>query len=134
MCIRDSYIIMHQASVLALASLENLTMAEIFGSRHRYTQIALAKELAAIIATGIGPVVAAGLVVAMSGSWIPIAVMIGFFTLCSLGAAIVMPEVAGRDLTILTDAQPGEAIIGPFARRERAKYGLPTPEEELAQL
>ena len=128
------YIIMHQASVLALASLENLTMAEIFGSRHRYTQIALAKELAAIIATGIGPVVAAGLVVAMSGSWIPIAVMIGFFTLCSLGAAIVMPEVAGRDLTILTDAQPGEAIIGPFARRERAKYGLPTPEEELAQL
>ncbi len=128
------YIIMHQASVLALASLENLTMAEIFGSKHRYTQIALAKELAAIIATGVGPVVAAALVVGMSGSFLPIAIMIAFFTLCSLIAAIVMPEVAGRDLTVLTDSMPGEAIIGPFARRERARLGLPTPEQELARL
>ncbi len=126
------YIIMHQASVLALASLENLTMSEIFGSRHRYTQIALAKELAAIIATGVGPVVAAALVVA-TGSWWPIAAMIATFTACSLGAAIVMPEVAGRDLTVANDCRPGEAIIGPFARRERRRLGLPTPESVLAE-
>ena len=126
------YIIMHQTSVLALASLENLTMAEIFGARHRYSQMALAKELAAIVATGIGPVVAAALVVGTGGSWWPIAIMIAVFTSCSLGSAIVMPEVAGRDLTKLTDSQPGEAIIGPFARRERARLGLPTPEQELA--
>ncbi|MEL4358275.1 MFS transporter [Luteococcus sp. H154] len=126
------YIIMHQTSVLALASLENLTMAEVFGSKRRYTQIALAKELAAIVATGIGPVVAAALVVNSGGSWWPIAIMICAFSLCSLGAAIVMPEVAGRDLTILTDAMPGEAVIGPFARKERKKLHLPTPEEELA--
>ena len=126
------YIIIHQTSVLALASLENLTMAEIFGARHRYSQMALAKELAAIVATGIGPVVAAALVVGTGGSWWPIAIMIAVFTSCSLGSAIVMPEVAGRDLTKLTDSQPGEAIIGPFARRERARLGLPTPEQELA--
>jgi MHS family metabolite:H+ symporter-like MFS transporter len=39
-----------------------------------------------------------------------------------------MPETAGRDLTLSNDAHPGEAIIGPFARKERAKLGLPAPE------
>lgn len=126
------YIIMHQSSVLALAALENLTMAEIFGSKKRYTQMALAKELAAIIATGVGPVVAAALVVGSGGSWWPIAIMIAVFTACSLGAAIVMPEVAGRDLTLPNDSQPGEATIGPFARRERARLGLPSGEAEMA--
>ena len=88
------YIIIHQTSVLALASLENNTMSELFGARARLTQLALAKELAAIVATGIGPVVAAALVVGTGGSWWPIAIMIGFFSICSLGAAIVMPETA----------------------------------------
>ncbi len=123
------YIIIHQTSVLALASLENNTMSELFGARSRLTQLALAKELAAIVATGIGPVVAAALVVATGGSWWPIAIMIGFFSICSLGAAIIMPETAGRDLTLLNDAHPGEATIGPFARRERARLGLPMPED-----
>lgn len=123
------YIIIHQTSVLALASLENNTMSELFGARARLTQLALAKELAAIVATGIGPVVAAALVVGSGGSAWPIAIMIGFFSVCSLGAAIIMPETAGRDLTVLNDAKPGEAIIGPFARRERAKLGLPAPED-----
>lgn len=128
------YIIIHQTSVLALASLENNTMSELFGARARLTQLALAKELAAIVATGIGPVVAAALVVGSGGSAWPIAIMIALFSVCSLGAAIVMPETAGRDLTALTDARKGEAIIGPFARKERAALGLPTPEEELAKL
>ena len=114
------YIILHQTSVLALASLENNTMSELFGARARLTQLALAKELAAIVATAL---------VVATGSWWPIAIMIGFFSICSLGAAIVMPETAGRDLTVLNDARKGEAIIGPFARRERAKLGLPAPEE-----
>ena len=122
------YIIMHQASVLALASLENLTMAELFGSRHRYTQLALAKELAAILATGVGPVVAAAWVGATSGSWLPIAGMLAVFSLCSLGASIVMPEVAGRDLTVVNDCKKGESVIGPFAARERSELGLPAAE------
>lgn len=126
------YIILHQTSVLALASLENNTMSELFGARNRYTQLALAKELAAIIATGVGPVLAAALVVALSGSWIPVAVMIAVFTACSLGAAIVMPEPAGRDLTVFHDVHPGDGVVGPFAKRERTRLGLPTAEEELA--
>ncbi|MGB8380459.1 MAG: MFS transporter [Dermatophilaceae bacterium] len=97
------YIVLHNVSVLALASLENLTMAEIFGSRHRYQQMALAKELAAIVATGAGPVIAAAFT-AMTGSWWPLAAMIIFFTASALIAAWIMPEVAGRDLHAYEDA------------------------------
>ncbi|MBB3664243.1 MULTISPECIES: MFS transporter [Prauserella salsuginis group] len=92
------YIVMHNVSVMALASLENLTLPEIFGSRHRYAATGVIREIAAMIATGIGPVVAAAWVAATTGSWIPVAVLLGFFTLCPLIGTLFMPEVAGRDL------------------------------------
>ena len=38
--------------------------------------------------------------------------------------------IGPADLTKLNDSEPGEALFGPFARRERAKRGLPAPEEE----
>jgi L-idonate 5-dehydrogenase len=44
--------------VLGLFSLESVTMAELFGARTRFTQLALAKEIGGILATAIGPVVA----------------------------------------------------------------------------
>ncbi|MCI1932856.1 MAG: MFS transporter [Ancrocorticia sp.] len=94
-----SYVILHNVSVMALAAMENLTLPEIFGARNRYSLTAVTREVAAIFATGLGPIIAAALVAAMSGSWIPVAIMVGFFTLCALGASIYMPEVAGRDLT-----------------------------------
>ena len=62
--------------VLGLFSLESVTMAELFGSRTRFTQLALAKEIGGILATAIGPVVAATLT-AITGSWWPIAVYAG---------------------------------------------------------
>ncbi len=98
------YIIIHNLAVMTLASLENLTLPEIFGSRNRYTYTAMAREIAAIIATGIGPVVAAAWVAAVTGSFIPIVIMLGVFTVCALIAAVWMPEVAGRDLTDPRDA------------------------------
>ena len=61
--------------VLGLFSLESVTMAELFGSRTRFTQLALAKEIGGILATAIGPVVAATLT-AVTGSWWPIAAML----------------------------------------------------------
>lgn len=98
------YIILHNVSVMALASLENLTLPELFGSRSRYTRVAVTREISSIIATGIGPIVAAALVAATAGSFWPVIVMIGLFTTSALIAAIFMPEVAGRDLTDPEDA------------------------------
>jgi MHS family metabolite:H+ symporter-like MFS transporter len=98
------YVVLHNLAVMSFASLENLTLPELFGSRNRYTYTAMAREIAAIIATGAGPVIAAAWVSAVTGSFIPIIVMLMIFTLSTLVASLWMPEVAGRDLTDPRDA------------------------------
>ena len=89
--------------MLGLFSLESVTMAELFGARTRFTQLALSKEIGGILATAIGPVVAAGLTAA-TGSWWPIAAMLVIYSLITLVSAAVSPEVRGRDLVRLEDA------------------------------
>jgi MHS family metabolite:H+ symporter-like MFS transporter len=98
------YVVLHNLAVMTFASLENLTLPELFGSRNRYTYTAMAREIAAIVATGAGPVIAAAWVSAVTGSFIPIIIMLMIFTVCALVASIWMPEVAGRDLTDPRDA------------------------------
>ncbi len=89
--------------VLGLFALESVTMAELFGSRTRFTQLALAKEIGGILATAIGPVVAATLT-AVTGSWWPIAAMLVVYSLITLVASLLSPETRGRDLVRLEDA------------------------------
>jgi MHS family metabolite:H+ symporter-like MFS transporter len=89
--------------VLGLFSLESVTMAELFGARTRFTQLALAKEIGGILATAIGPVVAAGLT-AITGSWWPIAAMLVAYSVITLVATALSPETRGRDLVRLEDA------------------------------
>ena len=59
-----SMILLHNLAVLGLFSLESVTMAELFGARTRFTQLALAKEIGGILATAIGPLLAATLTAA----------------------------------------------------------------------
>jgi len=89
--------------VLGLFSLESVTMAELFGARTRFTQLAVAKEIGGILATAIGPVVAAALTAA-TGHWWPIAAMLVVYSLITLVSAILSPETRGRDLVKLEDA------------------------------
>ena len=89
--------------VLGLFSLESVTMAELFGSRTRFTQLALAKEIGGILATAIGPVVAATLT-AVTGNWWPIAAMLVVYSIITLVSAFLVPETRGRDLVRLEDA------------------------------
>ncbi|WSQ13811.1 MHS family MFS transporter [Streptomyces sp. NBC_01231] len=89
--------------VLGLFSLESVTMAELFGSRTRFTQLALAKEIGGILATAIGPVLAATLT-AVTGSWWPIAAMLIVYSLITCVSAYLAPETRGRDLVRLEDA------------------------------
>ncbi|TLS40469.1 MHS family MFS transporter [Streptomyces montanus] len=89
--------------VLGLFSLESVAMAELFGSRTRFTQLALAKEIGGILATAIGPVLAATLT-AVTGSWWPIAAMLVVYSLITLVSALLAPETRGRDLVRLEDA------------------------------
>ncbi|GEA89433.1 MFS transporter [Cellulomonas cellasea] len=98
-----SMILLHNLAVLGLFSLESVTMAELFGARTRFTQLALAKEIGGILATAIGPLLAATLT-AVTGSWWPIAAMLVVYSLITLVSAVVSPEVRGRDLVRLEDA------------------------------
>lgn len=95
--------LMLNIAVLSLFSLESVTMAELFGARTRFTQLALAKEIGGILATAIGPVVAASLT-ALTGSWWPIAAMLVVYSAITLVSARLAPEVRGRDLVRLEDA------------------------------
>ncbi|MBI9113878.1 MFS transporter [Sanguibacter suaedae] len=98
-----SMILLHNLAVLGLFSLESVTMAELFGARTRFTQLALAKEIGGILATAIGPLLAASLT-AWTGSWWPIAAMLVAYSAITLVSAVVSPEVRGRDLVRLEDA------------------------------
>ncbi|WP_026539001.1 MFS transporter [Arthrobacter sp. 9MFCol3.1] len=89
--------------VLSLFAMESVTMAEFFGARTRFTQLALAKEIGGILATAIGPLLAATLT-AITGQWWPLAAMLIGYSLITLISAAVGPEVRGRDLVRLEDA------------------------------
>jgi MHS family metabolite:H+ symporter-like MFS transporter len=89
--------------VLSLFSMESVTMAEFFGARTRFTQLALAKEIGGILATAIGPILAATLT-AVTGHWWPLAAMLIGYSLITLVSAVVGPEVRGRDMVRLEDA------------------------------
>jgi MHS family metabolite:H+ symporter-like MFS transporter len=89
--------------VLGLFSLESVTLPELFGARTRFTQLALAKEIGGILATAIGPVLAATLV-AVTHQWWPLALMVVGYSAITLVSAALAPEVRGRDLVRLEDA------------------------------
>lgn len=62
-----SIIVIHNFAVLGLFALENITMAEMFGSRNRFTRMAISKEAGGLVAVGFGPVLA-GIFCNMTGS------------------------------------------------------------------
>ncbi|WJD48435.1 MULTISPECIES: MFS transporter [unclassified Enterobacter] len=101
--IMASIIVIHNFAVLGLFALENITMAEMFGSRNRFTRMAISKEAGGLVAVGFGPVLA-GIFCNMTGSWWPIVAMMMVYSVIGLVSAILMPEVRDRDLSIREDA------------------------------
>lgn len=113
--IMASIIIIHNFAVLGLFALENITMAEMFGSRNRFTRMAISKEVGGLVAVGFGPLLA-GIFCNMTGSWMPIVVMIICYSLIGFISALLMPEVRDRDLSLLHDA----ADVMPSAKSQAA--------------
>ncbi|WP_348959316.1 MFS transporter [Enterobacter cloacae complex sp. Mu1197] len=110
-----SIIVIHNFAVLGLFALENITMAEMFGSRNRFTRMAISKEAGGLVAVGFGPVLA-GIFCNMTGSWWPIVAMLVAYSVIGLFSAILMPEVRDRDLSAAQDAAE-------FSPEERVGYG-----------
>lgn len=90
-------------------------MPELFGSRHRYMGVSIAREASAVIAGGIAPMIGAGIIawVVMGnqdlarpglGAWVPIAGYLATLTLITLYTTFKMPETLNRDLDEPRDA------------------------------
>ncbi|WP_263069071.1 MFS transporter [Enterobacter huaxiensis] len=110
-----SIIVIHNVAVLGLFALENITMAEMFGSRNRFTRMAISKEAGGLVAVGFGPVLA-GIFCNMTGSWWPIVAMLMVYSVIGLISAVLMPEVRDRDLSLAEDAAEAP-------QKERVAYG-----------
>ncbi|WP_026556233.1 MFS transporter [Arthrobacter sp. 35W] len=91
-------------SVLGMFSVQSAYVNELFGSRNRYTQVALAKEIGGVVSGGVAPLIAGGLLVAFTNSWWPIAALMMFYSAIAFVATFFAPETKGRDLTLVEDA------------------------------
>ncbi|HDU4639138.1 TPA: MHS family MFS transporter [Klebsiella aerogenes] len=98
-----SLIVIHNVAVLGLFALENITMAEMFGARNRFTRMAISKEAGGLVAVGFGPVLA-GIFCNVTGSWWPIVAMLICYSAIGLISSLLMPEVCDRDLSLDHDA------------------------------
>ncbi|MEO1739212.1 putative rane transport protein [Salmonella enterica subsp. enterica serovar Typhimurium] len=125
--IMAALIVIHNFAVLGLFALENITMAEIFGSRNRFTRMAISKEAGGLVAVGFGPVLA-GIFCNMTDSWLPILIMLVLYSCIGLISALLMPEVRDRDLSLPEDAAEATAARSyatPQPRRVKScrRYG-----------
>ncbi|MDK9357575.1 MFS transporter [Lelliottia sp. V106_10] len=111
-----SIIVIHNFAVLGLFALENITMAEMFGSRNRFTRMAISKEAGGLVAVGFGPVLA-GIFCNMTGSWWPIVAMMVVYSIIGLVSAVLMPEVRDRDLSLAEDAAEKAVSAVPLGHR-----------------
>lgn len=91
-------ILIHNVAVLGQAAIEGITMAEMFGSKNRFAQMAISKEIGGLFATGLGPLLA-GIFCQITGSWYPIFIMLIAYSCIGLLSSFIMPEVRDRDLT-----------------------------------
>lgn len=91
-------------SVLGMFSVQSAYVNELFGSRNRYTQLAMAKEIGGVLSGGLAPIIAAGLLALFTNSWWPIAGMMVLYSAVAFVATFFAPETRGRDLTLVEDA------------------------------
>ncbi|PHM44546.1 alpha-ketoglutarate permease [Xenorhabdus mauleonii] len=76
---------------------------ELFGVANRYTKMAFAKELGAILSGGTAPLISSALL-SFTGHWWPIACYFALMALIGFITTFFAPETRGRDLNLVEDA------------------------------
>lgn len=79
-------------------------LPELFGNRHRYLGVAMAREISAVIAGGVAGVLGAYIMAVSDGNWVLLAVYMLVLALITTASTFLAPETVGRDLTRLDDA------------------------------
>ena len=90
--------------ILPLFSVQSAYLAELFGSRYRYTALSLSKEVGAIASGGTAPIIASALLLWFHHAWWPVATYMALFALITFITTFIAPETKGRDLELEEDA------------------------------
>jgi MHS family metabolite:H+ symporter-like MFS transporter len=102
-------------SVWGMFGIQGAFLPELFGARHRYAGVATGREVSAVFAGGIAPLIGASIIAwatshygggkdAAVRAWIPLAGYVALLSLITFATTFVTPETRGRDLDDLRDA------------------------------
>lgn len=79
-------------------------LPELFGNRHRYLGVAMAREISAVLAGGLAGVLGAYLLAVSDGDWLLPAIYMATLALITTASTFLVPETRGRDLLQIEDA------------------------------
>ncbi|MFM0097799.1 MFS transporter [Paraburkholderia nemoris] len=102
------------AGVWGMFATQGALLPELFGAQHRYAGVAVGREVSAVIAGGVAPLVGASMIAwatlhwgGHEGTilaWIPLASYVAILSLIGVLTTYFTPETRGRDLDDLRDA------------------------------
>ncbi|GAA2171784.1 MFS transporter [Agrococcus versicolor] len=79
-------------------------LPELFGNRHRYLGVAMARELSAVLAGGLAGVLGVSLLTLTGGAWQVMALYVAVIAAITTATTFLVPETRGRDLLRIEDA------------------------------
>ncbi|MDP5226395.1 MULTISPECIES: MFS transporter [Arthrobacter] len=79
-------------------------MPEMFGNRHRYLGVAMAREISAVLAGGLAGVLGSYIVAVSKGDWLLLAIYMATLALITTCSTFLVPETLRRDLLRTDDA------------------------------
>ncbi|WP_272653311.1 MFS transporter [Microbacterium sp. EF45047] len=79
-------------------------MLPLFGNRHRYLGVAMAREISAVLAGGMAGVLGAYLIAVSDHNWLLLAIYMTILALITTASTFLVPETLRRDLTRVDDA------------------------------
>ena len=108
-------------AVWGMFATQGALLPELFGARHRYIGVATGREVSAVIAGGVSPLIGAFIIgwtarhhgggkQAAMLAWIPLAAYVAILSLISVVTTFYVTEPRGRDLTDLNDAGEQPAV------------------------
>ncbi|HWT38682.1 MAG TPA: MFS transporter, partial [Paraburkholderia sp.] len=112
------------AGVWGMFATQGALLPELFGAQHRYAGVAVGRELSAVVAGGVAPLLGASVIAWTTShwggrdgtilSWIPLAAYVVILSLIGVVTTFYLPETRGRDLDDLHDAgvvDPGQSKV-----------------------
>lgn len=78
-------------------------LPEMFGNRHRYLGVAMAREISAVLAGGMAGVLGAYLIAVSDANWLLLAIYLAVLALITAASTFLVPETLRRDLTRTDD-------------------------------